>query len=220
MISLVGEAVVDLEDIRFENCTITDATLSFAAIAGNLASSTAQRISAINCSFTARSTTTINNCGILFGVIRSTSTVKEVYVKDSDLTITNGGMHHGGVVGLLDGILEDSYAENCDVNGVTSVGVLVGNKRAPSIIRRCWSLGNATGTSFVGALLGRQQGGTVTTSYFDSDLSTPGTSAAGTGQTTSSLQTPTSNTGIYSAWTIPPWDFGTSSDYPELTTTP
>lgn len=61
--------------------------------------------------------------------------------------------------------------------------------------------------------------GTWTNCYWDSTLN-PVPSTVGTGKTTSELQTPTSNTGIYANWDPNVWDFGTSSDYPKLTTTP
>ncbi len=60
---------------------------------------------------------------------------------------------------------------------------------------------------------------TTTNSYWDTTIG-PATSGSGTGQTTSALQTPTTNSGIYSAWTIPPWLFNTSVEYPSLSTTP
>jgi hypothetical protein len=65
-------------------------------------------------------------------------------------------------------------------------------------------------------------GGTPTVSgvYYDSTVGPALAGVIGNGETTTDLQTPTSNTGIYAGYTIPPWDFGTSSDYPTLTTTP
>ena len=42
------------------------------------------------------------------------------------------------------------------------------------------------------------------------------TSTCGTGKTTSELQSPTSNTGIYENWDSSIWEFGTSTEYPNL----
>ena len=53
-------------------------------------------------------------------------------------------------------------------------------------------------------------------SYWDTDTTGQTTSAAGEGKTTSELQSPTSNTGIYAEWDPAVWDFGTSSQYPTL----
>ena len=55
----------------------------------------------------------------------------------------------------------------------------------------------------------------VTNSYWDMDVySTNG--AAGSGQSSVALQTPTTATGIYAAWSEDDWDFGTSTQYPTL----
>ena len=76
-----------------------------------------------------------------------------------------------------------------------------------------------------GGLVGSNNGGSATASYWDNETSGRSSSALGTGQTTSALQTPTGYTGIYSAWNVNldgvtgndnPWDFGTASQYPAL----
>ena len=66
-----------------------------------------------------------------------------------------------------------------------------------------------------GGLVGTDAG-TVTTSYWDTTTSGRTTSAGGTGQTTTALQTPTGATGMYSTWGTSQWDFGTGSQYPTL----
>ena len=80
-----------------------------------------------------------------------------------------------------------------------------------------------------GGLVGTNEGsGTVTDSYWDTTTSGRSTSPAGTGKTTSELQTPTAygtGSSIYANWNVnvdgvtgndDPWDFGTSSQYPIL----
>ena len=76
-----------------------------------------------------------------------------------------------------------------------------------------------------GGLVGSNNSGSATASYWDTTTSGRSSSALGTGQTTTALQTPTGYTGIYSAWNANidgvtgndnPWDFGTSSQYPAL----
>ena len=69
-------------------------------------------------------------------------------------------------------------------------------------------------TSYVGGLVG--DGGNAHFSYWDTETSGWITSKGGVGKTTSELQAPTSNTGIYSGWNAVQWDFGTSSQYPVL----
>ena len=62
----------------------------------------------------------------------------------------------------------------------------------------------------------------MTASYWDTETSgqanedSLSTSEFGLGKTTSQLQTPTSNTGIYSDWDSEIWDFGEDSEYPKL----
>ncbi len=57
---------------------------------------------------------------------------------------------------------------------------------------------------------------TVTASYWDTTKSELTVSAAGTGKTTTELQSPTSATGIYAAWNAQIWNFGISSVYPNI----
>ena len=72
-----------------------------------------------------------------------------------------------------------------------------------------------------GGLIGSNasSGTSITASYWDTGTG-PSSSAGGEGKTTSELQTPTSNTGIYANWQSAAegdvWDFGTSSQYPAL----
>ena len=77
-----------------------------------------------------------------------------------------------------------------------------------------------------GGLVGTNEGsGTVTASYWDTTASGRSSSPAGTGKTTTELQTPTGYTGIYANWNVnvdgvtgndDPWAFGTASQYPIL----
>ena len=103
-------------------------------------------------------------------------------------------------------------------------------------IRASYSRGTVTGTTDVGGLVGRNNGGSTEDSYWDSDISGVTTSAGGTGKTTEELQTPTDYTDsdpdtedIYAAWNVDvddnlntgdpttggddSWDFGTTSQY-------
>ncbi len=67
--------------------------------------------------------------------------------------------------------------------------------------------------------------GPATNSYWDTETSGNSTSHAGTGKTTSELQSPTGYTGIYANWNLnfdgqtgndDPWNFGTANQYPTL----
>ena len=103
---------------------------------------------------------------------------------------------------------------------------LVGQGRADSSGRHTVSYSY----TITGGIAGRFQAAaipTATASYYNSGAYSRTT--AGTGQTTSALQTPTAATGIYAAWNTydmdgdgrvdsddDAWDFGTSSQYPVL----
>ena len=52
--------------------------------------------------------------------------------------------------------------------------------------------------------------------YWDTQTSGQATSNGGTGQSTSTLKTPTGASGIYSDWPTATWDFGTAIQYPAL----
>ena len=76
-----------------------------------------------------------------------------------------------------------------------------------------------------GGLVGDDEGGTATNSYWDTRTSGQGSGSPGSGRTTSQLQSPTSYSGIYGSWNVDidednmndnPWNFGTSSQYPAL----
>ena len=75
-----------------------------------------------------------------------------------------------------------------------------------------------------GSLIGSNESGTVTNSYYDSTTSGAAI-GPGAGHSTTDLQAPTGYAGIYSAWNVnvdgasgndDPWHFGTASEYPVL----
>lgn len=178
----------------------------------------------VSCSGTAPNT---DCAGGIIGIGKSTSnstTVRECYVADCTIS---GGNRVGGCGGFTWGtdffdcyvsdtvIVKDAVAFTC---GFVGAG---GGGGAARTFQNCYSAASIPSGSGINGFTGNGFSGvqTVTNCYWDTDTG-PATSSAGTSQTTSQLQTPTSNTGIYSAWTIPPWDFGTSTEYPTLTTTP
>ena len=111
------------------------------------------------------------------------------------------------------------------ISGAT-LGGLSGynNEQAHIIASYATGLVTTSTSDTVGGLLGENDAGTVTNSYYDTST-VGGVSGPGTGQTTSALQTPTGYTGIYANWNVDvdgatgndnPWNFGTSSQYPAL----
>ena len=129
----------------------------------------------------------------------------------------------GGLAGRNDGgEIRASYAIGA-VSGNDGVGGLAGINDNGEI-RASYAVATVSGTGDVGGLAGRSSG-SITYSYWDTDFSGLGSSAGGTGKTSSELRTPTTYTGIYSAWDVDvdgddtadaPWDFGTVFDYPVL----
>ena len=140
-------------------------------------------------------------------------------------TVT-GGYYVGGLVGDSEnGTIRASYAMVA-VTGMAQVGGLVGWNASASTIRASYATGDVPDTdSHIGGLVGHNNTGSISDSYWDTTTSGKTTSDGGTGKTTSELQSPTDYTGIYAAWNLDldgdstaddPWDFGTSSQYPRL----
>ena len=135
------------------------------------------------------------------------------------------------------GFIRASYATGRVSSSGSNIGGLVG--RNLGSIRASYATGQVSGGSNMGGLAGRLEGHRVTDSYWDTTTSGLVTSPAGTGTSTTALQTPTGYTGIYANWNLSlygngiytsprhpeldtrkddPWDFGTSSHYPQLKT--
>ena len=132
--------------------------------------------------------------------------------------------HTGGVIGgsATAGTrdLDDCWSA-CRIEGAgINLGGLIGFNGGGNTVRNSFSYGFIdSSASSAGGLCGLNSG-TINNSYWDTDASGKASSSGGTGQTTADLQTPTSNTGIYSAWDAAVWDFGTSTEYPKLINTP
>ena len=184
-----------------------------------------------------------DNVGGLVGL--SEGTIRTSYATG---TVTGAG-DVGGLVGYLLDDVVTSYASG-DVSGSgNAIGGLVGRSDGASTVRASYAAGSVTGGTFqyVGGLTGvanapSGSGSSYTDSYWDTERSGRSvgvgsddanrdgsiggseTATSGvTGQTTSALQTPTGYTGIYANWNIAagdPWDFGESTDDPELRAPP
>ena len=125
-----------------------------------------------------------------------------------------GGYSTGGLVGDNEGDITNGYATG-SVSGDSELGGLVGANEGD--VRNSYATGSVTGSGEdVGGLVGFDDEGTITNSYWDKDTSGIETSAGGKSKTTVELQSPTEATGIYSSWGSNNWDFGTSSQYPTL----
>ena len=180
--------------------------------------------------------------GGLVGVNKQNATIAASYAT-GDVSASGTGSNNFATAGGLAANSEASSGEEAagtviasystgDVTADgrrTDAGGLIGSSFG--IVTASYSLGsvNATGTADLkrGGLIGNKSG-TVTASYWDtttSGIADDADNTAPEGKTTTELQTPTTETGIYATWDVnvddaagndDPWDFGTSSEYPTL----
>ena len=136
------------------------------------------------------------------------------------------GSSAGGLVGRVasprsEATIRASYATG-SVDSRTAGG-LVGHLYAKGTITASYATGRVTRNE--GGLVGYDERGTVTNSYWDTRTSGQGSGSPGSGRTTAQLQSPGSYSGIYASWNVDldgngsnddPWNFGTSSQYPAL----
>ena len=136
------------------------------------------------------------------------------------------GSSAGGLVGTVatprsEATIRASYATG-SVDSRTAGG-LVGHLYAKGTITASYATGRVTRNE--GGLVGYDERGTVTHSYWDTRTSGQGSGSPGSGRTTAQLQSPGSYSGIYASWNVDldgngsnddPWNFGTSSQYPAL----
>ena len=161
------------------------------------------------------------------GLVAETWADARISASYATATVTGSADAVGGLVGFNRGAISASYATG-RVSGGDRVGGLIG-VHCGSVVASY-----ATGTVSSGSRVGGLIGGTtdcigtttvVTSSYWDT--STSGQLTGAEARTTAQLQAPTGYTGLYAAWNVDPdgdgtandpWDFGTGSRYPALTT--
>jgi hypothetical protein len=125
-------------------------------------------------------------------------TIQTSFATGTVATTTSGsGQGAGGLVGTHQGgVILNSYATG-SVQGQNQVGGLVGYMSAT--VQDSYSKGVVVGTgSNVGGLIGQVNSGSATSSYWDENTSGKATSAAGTAEITSAMQTQSTFAG---------WDF-------------
>ena len=141
----------------------------------------------------------------------------------------------GGLVGFNGSIVTSSYATG-SVLGTQATGGLVGYNRGN--ISSSYSIGKVSGDENTGGFLGVNTDGEMTANYWNTETSGQlvgigeGSDTSVEGKITEELQEPTGYTAIYADWLADfdnadedydettgvdnVWDFGTSSQYPEL----
>jgi hypothetical protein len=143
--------------------------------------------------------------GGLVGWGESTSAINQSYATGN----VSGVSVLGGLVGDNAGSISDAYATGSVtghasaggsqsgggtsglavvITGGNTVGGLVGYAEATSMIDQTFSVGMVSGASALGGLIGASGGGTLTSSYWDTQTSGQATSAGGVGQTTAQLE--------------------------------
>lgn len=112
----------------------------------------------------------INYVGGLIGWQDSTiSTIIDSYATgDVSIVPESGGVGIGGLVGILYGGLNNSYATG-NVTGSEYIGGLVGH--SPGVlITKSYATGNINGVNYVGGLVGFQETGLIENSYATGDV--------------------------------------------------
>ena len=229
----VGGLVGSSSNGTISDCYATGVTTGTERNVGGLVGRNTATISA--CYATGDATGTANYVGGLVGWNNTGGTISACYATGN---ATAPSSRVGGLVGRNIATISACYATG-NARGTNQVGGLVGSNIGA--ISACYATGDATGDSGdVGGLVGRNDGGTVTSSYFDSDASNR-TDSDDYAKTTAEFQTPTAygtSTDIYANWNIDvdngqpigvddatmtgdaaaddPWDFGTSMQYPAL----
>ena len=135
-------------------------------------------------------------------------TITNCYSKEN---VTGSRYGVGGFVGSnLYGQISDCYSAG-SVVGYGNVGGLVGFNELGAIITNCYATGNVSSNRSVGGLVGF--GGSVYSSYWDTQTSALSTSSGGTGKTTAEMQMASTFIG----WAYNPvWTIDEGKDYPRL----
>ncbi|MGB2808298.1 MAG: GLUG motif-containing protein [Sedimentisphaerales bacterium] len=125
---------------------------------------------------------------------RNFGTISNCYSKASNI----GVYWVGGLTGENLGAITDSYSIGSVSGTEQVVGGLVGGNRGT--ISNCYSTGSVAGTNMFGGLVGINEDGTVTFSFWDVNTSGLDDSDGGVGKTTAEMQT-------MSTFTDAGWDF-------------
>ena len=156
--------------------------------------------------------------GGLVGLNDTSDTIEASYAT-GDVTADRGtdttgaaenDSHAGGLVAVNKGTITASYAigDGTAVGKNTDMGGLVAENASGATITASYSLGKqsatGTGTANTGGFAGTGTG-TITDSYWDtttSGIADDTDNAAPEGKTTTELQSPTTETGIYANWDV------------------
>ncbi|MCF8398301.1 MAG: T9SS type A sorting domain-containing protein, partial [Bacteroidales bacterium] len=141
---------------------------------------------------------TISNCAVLGGDITGNdyvggligdnqNSVSSCYTDINGAGSVYGVSKIGGIAGLNDGSLNNSYCHST-VTGQFNVGGIVGYNDGAGNISKCYSTGSVSVSGSSGGLVGYNNFGTVTGSFWNIITSNQPTSSGGTGLYTGQMQ--------------------------------
>lgn len=151
--------------------------------------------------------------GLIGSLNRGTALLKQCYATGN---VTSSNWYAGGLVGFVTSLstVSSCYSTGNTTSTTRNVGGFIGTASSGNVTTS-YSTGTPIGTSVIGGFLGSGSAGS--TSYWDTSTSGFTTSSGEeVGLTTSELQGPTSDIGIYVTWDPNIWDFGTFDQYPVL----
>jgi len=202
-----------VENATISNIHITGNVTGHSIIGGLIGQG--YNITVTNSSFSGNIKGKLNTGGLIGQT--SESTFNKTHFKG---TINAGTGNAGGLIGNnYQSNITSSYATGKINQGSNSKGGLIGLSQGNSQITSSYAtikITNSGGSGLIGSISITTGTTTCTNSYWDTQTSGRTSSPCGTGKTTTELQTPTSNTGIYSNWNTNIWNFGTTTQYPTL----
>jgi hypothetical protein len=163
------------------------------------------------------------NAGGLAGYVRGNSVIEFC---GADVSVTGFAIEYlPNRIGGFTGCVEESEISNCYARGASSGAIWIGGfagENISSAIDKCYSTGAVAGSgSDVGGMIGENDGGTNTNSFWDTETSGFAISEGGTGKTTAEMKTLVTFTNAgWDFYTSPVWAIdGMSNDgYPYLST--
>jgi len=150
-----------------QNVGLINATVNGSSNVGSLVGSNSGTIS--NIYTTGSVTGNADNVGALVG--KNNGTISNSYVASP----VSGTHYVGGLVGYNSGTITNSYATSPVTGSSSGVGGLVGYNDSTGTITNSYASGSVSGTGDdFGGLVGRNSSGTISNSYWNSDIKAKG----------------------------------------------
>jgi len=141
----------------------------------------------------------------LFAV--SSGTIRNIGLESASVS---GGNRVGGLIGSNSGTVSNVYVKG-SVTGDEQVGGLIGFSGGAAAVEYAYAAGHVNGADRVGGLIGESLAGTVTASYWDTEVGGLSASDGGEGKTTADMKL----SATYSGWDFAgTWAMMNGSTYP------